>query len=175
MPIHPHPDSVQALLSQKVGFWPDRYRTYYVQKPSSKAGNQIYLLILANFLAPGSGSVIRIWTRKSVQFRSNPTRLLKKFLCRKENWEKTGKDLNHLTRRSVIIPDARYHFLVHNSRKPQTDNVGTVPRSVTDPGCLSRIWIFSISDPGSRVEIFPGSASASKNLSILTQKGISKL
>jgi hypothetical protein len=37
--------------------------------------------------------------------------------------------------------------------------------SVADPGCLSRIRIFSIPDSGS----------ASKNLSILTQKIVSKL
>ncbi len=37
--------------------------------------------------------------------------------------------------------------------------------SVADPGCLSRIRFFSILDPGS----------ASKNLSILTQKMASKL
>jgi hypothetical protein len=39
-------------------------------------------------------------------------------------------------------------------------SVDSVGSSVADPGCLSRIRIFSISDPGS----------ASKNLSILTQK-----
>jgi hypothetical protein len=37
--------------------------------------------------------------------------------------------------------------------------------SVADPGCLSRILLFSIPDPGS----------SSKNLSILTQKMVSKL
>ncbi len=48
-----------------------------------------------------------------------------------------------------FIPD-----LVHFSLKIK------VPNSVADPGCFSRIWIFSIPDPGS----------ASKNLSIFTQK-----
>ncbi len=44
--------------------------------------------------------------------------------------------------------------------------------SVTDPGCLSQIRIFSIPDPGSRVKKItdPGSGSPSKNLSILTRK-----
>jgi hypothetical protein len=47
------------------------------------------------------------------------------------------------------------------------------PDNVADPGCLSLILIFH---PGSRVKRFPdGSASASKNLSILTQKIVSKL
>jgi hypothetical protein len=41
----------------------------------------------------------------------------------------------------------------------------TLPDSVADPGCLSRIQIFSNPDHGS----------ASKNLSILTQKIVSKL
>jgi hypothetical protein len=47
--------------------------------------------------------------------------------------------------------------------------------SVADPGCLSRISDpnFSITDPGSRVKKIPGSAS--KNLSILTQKMVYKL
>ncbi len=45
----------------------------------------------------------------------------------------------------------------------------TVP-SDADPGCLSRIRIFSIPDPNF---FHPGSAS--KNLSILTQKIVSKL
>jgi hypothetical protein len=49
------------------------------------------------------------------------------------------------------------------------------PVSVEDPGCLSRIPIFSIPDPGSRVKKTPRSASASKNLSILIQKIVSKL
>ncbi len=44
--------------------------------------------------------------------------------------------------------------------------------SVADPGCLSRIRLFSIPDPGSRIPdpncLHPGSAS--KNLSILTLK-----
>jgi hypothetical protein len=42
--------------------------------------------------------------------------------------------------------------------------------SVADPGCLSRIRIFSIPDPNF---FYPGSAS--KNLSILTQTIVSKL
>jgi hypothetical protein len=41
---------------------------------------------------------------------------------------------------------------------------------VADPGCLSRIRSFPIPDPGSRVKKIPRSASASKNISILTQK-----
>ncbi len=53
--------------------------------------------------------------------------------------------------------------------------------SVADPECLSCIPdpIFSIPDPGSRVKKIPeprsGSASASKNVSILTQNIVSKL
>ncbi len=48
---------------------------------------------------------------------------------------------------------------------------------VVYPGCLSRIQIriFSIPDPGSIRFPDPGSESASKNLSILTQKIVSKL
>jgi hypothetical protein len=46
--------------------------------------------------------------------------------------------------------------------------------SVADPGCLSRIRIFSIPNPNFSIPdlnfFHPGSASASKNLSILTQK-----
>jgi hypothetical protein len=44
--------------------------------------------------------------------------------------------------------------------------------SVSDLGCLSRIRIFFIPDPGSRVKKIPdpGSASASKNLSIFYPK-----
>jgi hypothetical protein len=45
--------------------------------------------------------------------------------------------------------------------------------SIADPGCLSRIQISSIPDPGSKR--FPDLASASKNLSILTQKIVFKL
>jgi hypothetical protein len=49
-----------------------------------------------------------------------------------------------------------------------------VKDSVADPGFLSRIRIFSIPDLGSGVKKIPdpGSGSASKNLSILTQKKI---
>jgi hypothetical protein len=39
--------------------------------------------------------------------------------------------------------------------------------SVADPGCLSRIQIFSIPDPGARVEMTPGSWIRIKELSIL--------
>jgi hypothetical protein len=46
--------------------------------------------------------------------------------------------------------------------------------SVADPGCLSRIRIFSNPDPGSRVKNIPDPGSTSKNLSILTQKIVSK-
>ncbi len=42
---------------------------------------------------------------------------------------------------------------------------GCLKSSVADPGCLPRIRLFSIPDPGS----------ASKNLNILTQKMVSKL
>ena len=52
----------------------------------------------------------------------------------------------------------------------KTEQIGSDLSSVADPGCLSRIRIFSIPDPGSRVKKIPGSGSASKNLSILTQK-----
>lgn len=41
--------------------------------------------------------------------KKSPILLHHSLMGRKENWEKTGKDLNHLTRRSVIIPDARNH------------------------------------------------------------------
>jgi hypothetical protein len=44
--------------------------------------------------------------------------------------------------------------------------------SVADPGCLSRIRIFSIPDPNFS---FPDSGSASKNLCILNQKFFTKL
>ncbi len=44
-------------------------------------------------------------------------------------------------------------------------NISFLCFSVADPGCLSRIRIFSIPDPGS----------ASKNLSILSRKMVSKL
>ncbi len=47
--------------------------------------------------------------------------------------------------------------------------------SVADPGCFSRIRICSITDPWSRVKKIPGSGSASKNLSILTQNLVYKL
>jgi hypothetical protein len=47
--------------------------------------------------------------------------------------------------------------------------------SVADPGCLSRILIFSIPDPGSKRFPDPGSASAPKNLSILNQEIVFKL
>ncbi len=57
----------------------------------------------------------------------------------------------------------------------------TLKSSVADPGCLSRIRLFSIPDPiffhpGSRIRIFsiPGSGYASNNLSILTQKNVSR-
>ncbi len=46
---------------------------------------------------------------------------------------------------------------------------------VADPGCLSRIRIFSIQDPGSRIQGQKDSGSASKNSSILPQKIVSKL
>jgi hypothetical protein len=52
---------------------------------------------------------------------------------------------------------------------------GTEKYSIEDPRCLSRIRIFPVPDPGSRVKKIPGSASASKNLSILTQKIVFKL
>ncbi len=49
--------------------------------------------------------------------------------------------------------------------------------SVTEPGCLSRILDPNLFHPGTRVEKIPGSgsASASKNFSILTPKIVSKL
>ncbi len=49
--------------------------------------------------------------------------------------------------------------------------------SVSDPGCLSRIPDPNFSHPRSRIRIFPirDPGSATKNLSILTQKTVSKL
>jgi hypothetical protein len=50
-----------------------------------------------------------------------------------------------------------------------------LPANVADPECLSWIRIFSIPDPGSSFKRIPGSASASRNFNILTQKIVSKL
>ncbi len=47
--------------------------------------------------------------------------------------------------------------------------LGSLPYIVADPGCLSRILLFSISDPGSQIRVCFHPGSASKNLSILTQ------
>ncbi len=48
--------------------------------------------------------------------------------------------------------------------------------SVADPGCLSRIRLFSIPDPGSELSPsrIPDPGSSSKNLSILTPKNAKK-
>ncbi len=69
-----------------------------------------------------------------------------------------------------------------NQQKPENENknAGYPEPSFKEccgPGCLSWIRIFQIPDSRSRVKSFPdpGSASASKNLSILTQKIVSKL
>ncbi len=56
-----------------------------------------------------------------------------------------------------------------------TGNHFCLIRSVADPGCLSRIRIFSIPVLGSGVKKIPDPGSASKNLSILTQNIVSKL
>jgi hypothetical protein len=73
-------------------------------------------------------------------------------------------------------------FVRENKCYEQTkaEKYGDVEASgVADPGCLSRIpdLNFSISDPRSRVKKIPGpgSASASMNLSFLSQKIVSKL
>jgi hypothetical protein len=53
------------------------WKIYFIcpKRPDWKAGNQVYLLILVNFLAPGSGSTfpIRTWIQE-IQINANPDR-----------------------------------------------------------------------------------------------------
>jgi hypothetical protein len=67
----------------------------------------------------------------------------------------------------------------HTNLQKEINMISAKP-SVADPGCLSRIPDPNFFHPGSRIQgqkgpdPVSGSASASKNLSILTQKIVSK-
>jgi hypothetical protein len=62
--------------------------------------------------------------------------------------------------------------LVNRKRYSSLSQKNKTASRVADPGCLSRIRIFSVPDP---YFFIPDPGSASKNLSILTQKMVSKL
>ncbi len=84
----PDPPHCIKVISHKI------YLCRYVHKPFEKAGNQVYLLILVNFLAPGSGSALplRFRTRKSVRFRESPNQdYLKNSFAGKRTGRRRGK------------------------------------------------------------------------------------
>ncbi len=80
--LDPYLDPGQTLKSQKLEFdmknipeVGDRSKTY-LQKSFRKAGNQVYLLILINFHAPGSGSAFLICIQiQDSQTNADPPRI----------------------------------------------------------------------------------------------------
>jgi hypothetical protein len=68
-------------------------------------------------------------------------------------------------------------FKTEQSGSAECRTIGSVHHSVADPGCLSRIPGPTFFHPGSQIRTvsIPDPGSASKNLSILTIKMVSKL
>jgi hypothetical protein len=79
------------------------------------------------------------------------------YYCRLTVPNKTKRCLHYTVQYLFVTANNRYEVRPRSSREHNT--------SVVDPGCLSQIRLFSILDP----------ESASKNLSILTKKMVSKL
>jgi hypothetical protein len=90
------------------------------------------------------------------------------YYCRLPVPNKTKRCLHYTVQYLYLFVTANngYEVRLRSSREHNT--------SVADPGCLSQIRLFSIPDPGSNFSI-PDPGSASKNLSILTRKMVSKL